>query len=80
MDDSCFSSFSTFQSYQDIGRVIMKDCVQCNSIYGQKNFCLSQELNPDPIDQQASTTHCHTKVSKVMSLVLRQLLRSMATP
>ena len=30
-----FTSFSTvFQSYQDDGRLIMKGCVQWNSIYG----------------------------------------------
>ena len=30
-----FTSFSTvFQSYQDDGRLIMKGCVQWNSVYG----------------------------------------------
>ena len=30
-----FTSFSTvFQSYQDIGRMIMKGCVQWNPVYG----------------------------------------------
>ena len=34
-----FTSFSTvFQSYQDDGKLIMKDCVQWNSVFGGKDF------------------------------------------
>ena len=44
MDDvTCdFMSFSTvFQSYQYDGRLIMKCCMQWNSVYGQQDFVLS---------------------------------------
>ena len=35
MDECHFTSFSTvFQSYQDGGMLIMKGCVQWNSVYG----------------------------------------------
>ena len=44
MDDvTCdFTFFSTvFQSYQYDGRLIMKCCVQWNSVYGQQDFVSS---------------------------------------
>ena len=35
MDNAIFTFFSSvFQSYQDDGRLILKDCVQWNSVYG----------------------------------------------
>ena len=44
-------SFSTvFQSYQDDGRLIMKDCEQWNFVYTSEDFALSgNEL--DLLDQ-----------------------------
>ena len=42
-----FTSFSTvFQSYQDDGGMIMKGCVQWNSVYGRKDFRLERGSNP----------------------------------
>ena len=42
-----FTPFSTvFQSYQDYGRMIMKDCVQWNPVYGWKDFRLEQGSSP----------------------------------
>ena len=39
-----FTSFSTvFQSYLDDGRLIMKGCVQWNSIYGWEDFASSKD-------------------------------------
>ena len=39
-----FMSFSTvFQSYQDDERLIMKGCVQWNSVYGEEDFTLSRD-------------------------------------
>ena len=41
-----FTSFSAvFQSYQDNGRVIMKDCVQWNPVYFLEDFT-SRVLGP----------------------------------
>ena len=34
--------------------VVMKSCVQRNSVYGRKDFSLHLESNPGPLDQQAS--------------------------
>ena len=37
-----FMTFSTvFQSYQEDGRIIMKDCVQWNPVYGWEEFTSS---------------------------------------
>ena len=42
-----FTSFPTvFQSYQDGGRVIMKDSVQWNPVYVQKRSLLQAQLEP----------------------------------
>ena len=44
-----FTSFSTvFQSYQDNGRlIIMKGCLQWNSIYGREDFPSSGDQTRD---------------------------------
>ena len=46
-----FTFFSTvFQSYQDDWRVIMKDCLQWNSVYGEK-ISLLAGIELGPLDQ-----------------------------
>ena len=58
MDDAIFTSFLTvFQSYQDAVRVIMKGCVQRNSVYGWEDFASRRGSNPGMLDQKASLTH-----------------------
>ena len=43
-----FTSFSTvFQSLQDDERLIMKGCVQWNSVYGCEEFALSRDRTQD---------------------------------
>ena len=43
-----FMSFSTvFQPYQDVEQVIMKGCVQWNTIYNWKDPCIRQGSNPE---------------------------------
>ena len=37
------SFLTVFQSYQDDGMLIMKGCVQWNSIYGSEDFALSRD-------------------------------------
>ena len=50
-----FTSFSTiFQSYQDDERLIMKGCVQLNSVYGREDFAPSGGSNSGPLGQTAS--------------------------
>ena len=53
---SCnFTAFpAVFLSCQVDGRVIMKGCVQWNSIYNWKDFCLG-ESNSALLDELAST-------------------------
>ena len=44
MGDLRFTFFSTvFQSYQDNGRLIMKKCVQWNSVYREEDFATSDD-------------------------------------
>ena len=47
--------FTIFQSYQDDEWLVMKGCMQKNSVYGQKDLCLQRDLNLGPLDQQTST-------------------------
>ena len=52
MDDEIFKSFKTiFQSYQDAVWVIMKGCVQWNSVYGWEYFASRRGSNPGMLDQ-----------------------------
>ena len=47
MLDAILMSFLTvFQSYQDAVRVIMKGCVQWNSVYGREDFASRLGSNP----------------------------------
>ena len=45
------------QSYQDDGRVILKDSVQWNPVYGRKDVSLRRVSKPGKVDQQASALH-----------------------
>ena len=46
-----FTSFLTvFQSYQDDGKLIIKGCMQWNSIYGREHFA-SSGIELGPLDQ-----------------------------
>ena len=52
MLDAILMSFLTvFQSYQDAVRVIMKCCVQWNSVYGWEDFASRLGSNPGMLDQ-----------------------------
>ena len=71
-----FTSFSTvFQLYQDDGKLIMKGCVQWNSIYGREDFTSSGDRTRSArsVDQRFptelpgllcrwSTTECSKRV------------------
>ena len=48
MDDLQFSFSTVFQSYQDDGQMIMKGCVQWNSVYGGADFASSGDRNWSP--------------------------------
>ena len=56
MDGLDFMSFSTvFQSYQDDERVILKNCVQWNTILCMKSFYFQRESDPGQLYLQANT-------------------------
>ena len=59
-----FMSFSTvFQSYQDNGQMIMKGCVQWNSIYGWEEVSSSGAGTQDSLLFEQMTDHIHTHLS-----------------
>ena len=43
--------FNSIQSYQVDGRVIMKSCVQWNTVYDGKELRFKRGSNPGPLDQ-----------------------------
>ena len=58
MDDLRFTSFTTVvQSYQDDGRMIMKGCVQWNSVYGWEDFASSGDRTRAPRSVGQRLTH-----------------------
>ena len=55
MLDAILMSFLTvFQTYQEAVRVIMRGCVQWNSVYGWEDFASRLGSNPGMLDQSAS--------------------------
>ena len=69
MDDwmTCdFTSFSAvFQSYKDDGRLIMKDCVQWNSVCGGEDFASSGDRTRSARSVGQRLTHRATVAPKV---------------
>ena len=59
--------FSTvFQSHQDDCWVIMKDCVQCNLVYGWRDYRLERGSKPGQLDQKISSQP--TKLQRSFSI------------
>ena len=55
MLDAILMSFLTvFQTYQEAVRVIMRGCVQWNSVYDWEDFASRLGSNPEMLDQSAS--------------------------
>ena len=62
-----FKSFSiVFQLNQDDGRLIMKGCMQWNSVYGREDFPLSR-------DQTRSPRSVGQRLTELLGLLLKRL-------
>ena len=83
MNMTCdFTSFSeVFQLYQDDGRLIMKDCVQWNYVYGGKDFASSGDRaqsarSVSENKYRKDTLYSRTSVARTMMARLPRLFRT----